>query len=267
MPSISELLANSQLTDDIKIPLPGAGEVTVGELRAYRKQLVDESAAAATESRRRTDEAVAEMARAKSLADDALKVIKLGEQQPPPEDKGGIDWETDQVYSPVAKKFDPRFKELSDGIAALTAQNRQFQQALSSGYQFIVDDYYDRRWSSLEDRPKDKTYKDFLKMAEDSKIVDRYGLPDPVGAYLKSTEQDRLTSAIEKARKEGEAKGRREAGAAAMPRPGGQPLTSPSNTKPGGKSNGASKDLSTSLREAMEQASRDPDILKLAVGE
>lgn len=256
MPSIEEMLANTALTDDIELTLP-TGKVTVGELRTYQRTKAAEAQSVRSEAEKRYREATDEMARAKSLADDAMKVIKLGEQTTPPPDRNAIDWDTDPVYAPMNKRLAEKLGPLE---AALT-EVAQMKKTLDGGLAFVVDDYYERRWTGLQDRPKDKTYRDYVEVATKQNIKDRWGLPDPVAAYLKETEADRLSAAVDEARKKGIEEGKKAAATASIPRPGFQTPTT--GRTPGDKplSKG---DLGATLREQMAKAASDPEILRVA---
>jgi hypothetical protein len=259
MPTIEELLARTELTNDIKITLPNIGEVTVGDLRNYVASTKDTAARAAREAEDRKKAAEARLAEANKLADDALALSRMyeGKEPPKPEPKSGeIDWDTDPVYSPVGKRLAALEKMINDDVKAGLANQKK---AIAAGMQFIVDQYYKQRWNAIpeKDRPKDKTYKDYTKVAAEQNIKDEYGLDDPIGAWSRETEVARRAAEVEEARKKGIEEGKKLAAAATLPRPGSGPRVPLPNEKPQYKD----------MNEAFAAAAQDPDILRIANGD
>jgi hypothetical protein len=266
-PTIDEMLANSVLTDDVKLDVPGVGAVTVGELRSYKRSKDEAIASAQREADGRNRASDDEMKRAKALAEDALRAIEVAETRraTPPPAAGGVDWDIDPIYSPINKRMREMLAPYDEKLKKLD-QIDELKGLLGQAAQFVTDDYWNRRWDALKDKPKDKSYRDYVEVAQKEKITDKWGLPDPIAAYLKATESDRLNAALEAARKEGRAEGRKDAAAASMPRPGATPFGpgAKSGTPAGKDAEAGKRDLGSVLREKMAQAQTDPDILRTA---
>ncbi len=259
MPTIEELLARTELTNDIKITLPNIGEVTVGDLRGYVAAQRETASRAAREADERKTAAERRLAEANQLADDALALSRSYEgRTPPPAERkpGEIDWENDPVYGPVGKRLAAIEKLINEDVKVQQANQKK---AIAAGLQFITDNYWKQRWNAIpeKDRPKDKTYKDYLKAAEEQNIKDEYGLNDPIGAWSRETESARRASEIEEARKKGIEEGRKLAATASLPRPGSAPRVPLPGDGPKYKD----------MNEAFAAAASDPDILRIASGE
>ena len=257
MPTLDEMLASTQLTDDIKIALPNGNEVTVGELRAY-----------AAAQRAASDKALKEYNEAKAkavkLAEDATKLWTLAEEKEAalakaggskPAPTGDIDWDNDPVYRPVGKRFSeitPQFDELRKELKAM-------KDALAAGFGFVTSDYYERQWNSIpaDQRPKDKTWRDYLDEAKKQNLKNQFGLDDPIEAYNRSTAADRRAAEIKAAKEAGIKEGEKRAAAANITRPG----STPTLRKPADKS--PYKDLNDAFAAAMN----DPEIARIANGE
>lgn len=257
--TIDELLASAALKDDTEITLPNGEKATIGALRAFAS-----SQKAAADTARRDFEAKqraadAKLVEANRLADDALALHKMYEGREPARTEpkpGEIDWDTDPVYAPVGKRFSAYEKVLNEEVKAELAKQKK---AIAAGMQFIVDQYYRQRWNAIpeKDRPKDKTYKDYVKVAAESNIKDEYGLDDPIGAWSRETEHARRETELEAAKKQGIEEGKRLAAAASLPRPGSGPRVPLPNEGPKYKN----------MTEAFAAAAQDPDILRIASGD
>jgi hypothetical protein len=259
MATLDELLASAAIKDDQELVMPNGEKITLGALRSYAaaQHAAGEAAKRDFESKQRA--ADARLAEANRLADDALALHKMYEGKEPlkAEPKAGeIDWDTDPVYSPVGKRLAALEKMINDDVKSQVASQKK---AIAAGMQFIVDQYYKQRWNALpeKDRPKDKTYKDYMKAAQEQNIKDEYGLDDPIGAWSRETEAARRSNELEDARKKGIEEGRKLAAAATLPRPGGGPRVPLPNEGPKYKD----------MNEAFAAAASDPDILRIASGE
>ena len=255
MPTLEEMLADAQLTDDIKIALPGGKEVTVKDLRAYAASQRDASSRAQTEY-------LEAKRKAEKLATDSLALYNEAERlkaealttRPAPKE-GDIDWDTDPVYAPVNKRF---LKEREDIVKALSGIE-ELKKGLAAGFNFVTQDYYERRWNAIpkDQRPKDKSWRDYMDAAKTGNIKDSFGLDDPIEAYNRATAAERDAARLEDARKKGIEEGKKLAASATLPRPGSTPALRKSSDAAPFKS----------LREAMDAAQHDPEILRVASGE
>lgn len=260
MLTLEELLNDSQLTDDIEIALPNGKKTTVKDLRLYASTMKSASDTAIREAQARKDAADAEIAKAKRLATDSLALYEQARAVKVDDDTkvkpGDIDWENDPVYRPVGQRFSKLEKE---SLAKVNEEIEKIHKALGAGLKFVTDQYQEQRWNALpkDARPKDKTWRDYLKAAEEQNIKDSYGLFDPLEAFNRATAADREAAKMEAARKAGIEEGKKLAAQANLPRPGGNPVARRDNK------DGAFKDL----RSAMEAAQHDPEIIRIASGE
>jgi hypothetical protein len=259
MPTLEELLADSQLTDDIKISLPGGKEVTVKDLRIYAATQRDVAAAAKREYETKAREAADAKTKAEKLATDSLALwdeaekIKKGGAEPTAK-PGDIDWENDPVYRPVHQRLTKLEKEQ---FASLHDELQKMKAALGAGFKFVTDDYNQRRWDALPEkiRPRDKTWRDYVEDAKKQNLKDIYGLDDPIEAFNRATAADRRAAEIAEAEKRGEDRGKK--AAAQPPRPG----STPAIRKP------ADPPQFKSLADAMAAAATDPEIMRIANGD
>ena len=256
--TLEELLADTQLTDDIKIALPNGSEVTVKDLRAYAAAQKSATDTAVRDAEARRKQAESDIAKAKQLAEDSLKLMDSLRTDP---DKGGnkpgdIDWDNDPVYKPVGVRLS---KLEADIQAKAFAEIEKLQRAMAAGFKFVTDDYYERRWNSLpkDARPKDKTWRDYMDDAAKGNIKDAYGLVDPIEAYTRSTAADREAAKIKEAEARGEKRAEEKLRQTMVPRPGATPTVKSPGDAPQFKD----------LNEAMAAAAQDPEILRIANGE
>ena len=256
--TLEQLLADTATGDDVKITFADT-EMTVGELRAF-KRVRDAAAAAEADFKTKSAATLEAQKKAEKLAADSLALYEEAEKMRREPARtapanGDIDWENDPVYKPIHQRLSKleteQLKRIDDSL-------KEVQKTVGTGLQFVVDQYYRSRWNSIpeKDRPKDKSYRDFVKMAQDLNIQDEYHLPDPVMAWERSTAEQRRATEIEDARKKGIEEGKKAAAAASMPRPGGAPAPRVPATK-------QFKDLN----EAISAAKQDPDILRMLEGD
>ena len=266
MPTIDEMLASTELTDDIKLQA-GNQEFTVGQLRSYAAATSAAAAASAKAQREfevKSREAADARLKAEQLGKDALALWEATEKErvagPAARAAGDIDWENDPVYRPINARLSKIEKE---SIAAIDTQLKQLKEGLAAGFGFITSEYNQRRWDAIpaDQRPKDKSWRDFTDEAKRLNLKDSYGLDDPIEAFTRSTAADRKAAELAAAEKRGEdrgvEKGRRAAAAATLPRPGGVPGLPPS----------AKQTPFKDMKSAMDAASQDPEILRIMNGD
>lgn len=255
--SLSDLVANSKYTDDMKFKI-GDDEVSVADLRAFHRSGAELSAAA----KRKQEEAEAEYQKAQKLGADALALYESvkgdGTRKDPPVDADGeIDW-SDPAMKPLKKKIDA----YDAAIKKYDESAKKLETAIASGFAFVTDYVWTKGYEGLDElsRPKDKQLPDLIKYAQEQKIVDRWGLPDPVAAARKLTEGDRLAAIEKKAREDGRREGERAARAASTPRPGAiapSARTAPVND---------GKPKPKTMKELLAKAMADPEIQRVAGG-
>src|ERR1700674_1516541 len=259
MATLEELLSDASIADDMEIMF-GAdkGKFKVADLRSHRTKL-------SAEEKSLKEQMTAVKAKQQELAElsdqpaKLMKKLKSEESmRPPVKTEGEIDFDTDPLYGPlVNKKLKPleaQFLELKNSLATLNT-------SIGESAKFLLHDYYQRRWDSIpaDKRPKDKGWKDYIKVAAEKKIFNEFNLPDPVEAWNREveplaktaleTQVASLTAEIENLKKNQHAP--------RMPRPGaaGAPPAA-----------GASKDAKTfdSVDAMIDAAFQDPMIADIA---
>ena len=183
MPTLEELLADAKIADDMEVVL-GDYKFKVGEVRRFRTEAEKKFA-------EKVAETVAERERLTQLATEATQLIeKMNAEPPVPKTKGNgaegeIDFDTDALYSPVAKKLKP----ILEGLETLKKQNETLTTSLLESSKVFLHDFYARNWNALPaEKRGNKTWKDYLKKAVELKINNEYNLPDPVGALMREIE-------------------------------------------------------------------------------
>lgn len=258
--SLDELVANAKYADDLKIKI-GDEEVSVADLRSFHKK--ERDAFAAAEKRRK--EADDEYNKAQKLGADALALYESVKGENRGGDKGGdrgnddIDW-SDPALKPLKAKldaFDAATKKWEE-------KSKQLEAAIASGFSFVTDYVWQSGYNSLDElsRPKDKKLEDLVKYAQEQRITDRWGLPDPIKAARMLTEGDRQAIIEKKAREEGRKEGERAARAAAINhRPGA--IDGTRQVVPAKKAGEAPV---KTVKELLSKAMQDPEIQRIAGG-
>ncbi len=255
--SLSELVANSKYTDDMKFKI-GDDEVSVADLRAFWRQ-GDETTKAADKRRREAEE---EFQKAQRLGADALALYESvkdgkGADKPPVDADGEIDW-SDPVMKALKKKLDA----YDAATKKFEEKSKQLEGAIASGFSFVTDYVWNRGYSELDElsKPKDKKLEDLVKYAQENKVTDRWGLPDPVKAARMLTESDRQAALEKKAREEGRREGERAARASTAPRPGAIAPSARQRPVDDGKPK------PKTMKELLAKAMADPEIQRVAGG-
>jgi hypothetical protein len=222
--TLEELLSDAKIADDMEFAL-GENKFKMADLRAADK------------SRRAKEKALAAKQEelnglAQQAADLVEKLSKEPEPKPVVNKDGDIDWDADPIYSPVSKKLKPlesKMEEIANNIKTL-------QSSLAQSAQFVLQDFYDRRWNSVpEEKRKGKTWKEYLKTAAEKKILNEYGIADPVEALnreLEPLERNSLETKLAEANKRIEELSK-SVNTPRMPRPGatGTPGAAKGNDK------------------------------------
>jgi hypothetical protein len=254
--SLDDLVTNAKYTDDMKFKI-GDDEVSVADLRAYHRRGQEVSATA----KRRQEEAEAEFLKAQKLGADALALYESvkgdADKKVKVDADGEIDWS-----DPVMKALKSKLDAFEAATKRYDDKAKQLEGAIATGFSFVTDYVWNQGYSSLDElsRPKDKKLEDLVKYAQEQKITDRWGLPDPVKAARMLTESDRQTAIEKKAREEGRKEGERAARAAGTPRPG----TITPDTRQRVASD--SKDKPKNMKELLRKAMADPEIQRVAGG-
>lgn len=174
--TLEELIADAKVNDEMELVF-GDSKFKLGDLRAHQKT---------SEQRLQGELAkiTAKQNELNQLATQAAELIEKYKNPPAPAAPaaGDIDFDTDPLFSPfVQKKMKPLEAKLTEFDTAIKA----VQQSIADSAKFLLHDYYDRRWNSIPEtkRPKDKGWKDYLRVAGEKRILNEFGLPDPVEAF------------------------------------------------------------------------------------
>lgn len=220
MATLDELIANQQLADDLELAA-GDTKIKMGDLRKFRTAQLKE-----VEERRKALDT--ERGKVNKLAEDALQLYNSLQTQPKPKADEGKTAPAENEYD---FGDDPWLGKVGKGLQKLAAQQaeaqkkyearlEEYQKALSQGFQYVVQKDYERRWSLLNEKPADKTWNDYLKLAQDNKILDQWGLPDPIKAYEESIRGSQLEKLKQAEFARGIEEGKKAAAQVQAPRPG-----------------------------------------------
>lgn len=252
MATIDELLSNSNLKDDQELAI-GEEKFTLGDLRkaeARRRQVVADKETALNNERSKVNK----------LAEDALNLWESMKNEPAPRKAAPKVEEDDEFQfddpnmSKMGKALKKVMGQLSDQQSKYDKELESYKKALTEGFQYVVQDRYERQWDALADKPEGKNWNDYVKEAQDKKILDKWGLPDLVKAYQESTRGDREAKMKLAEFERGKEEGKKQA-APQMPRPG---------TSGPIKPNGKADKVYDSVDSLLEDAFGDADIAKLA---
>lgn len=255
MATLDELLADSKLTDDLELAI-GDNKVKLGDMRKWKTTQ-------ASEIDKRSKAVDLEREKVNKLAEDALKLWNQMKDAPPPkidpkkdEDDDAF-WQQDPWLAKVGKAFQKISKQLADQQAKYDKALEDHKAALAQGFNYVVTRDYEQRWNSLQNKPADKTWKDYLKIAQENKINDQWGLPDPIKAYEDATSAERLAALKLAEYNRGIEEGKKAAAQTQVPRPG---TSSPIPTRPKGDK------VYTEVDTLLDDAFGDADIQKLMTG-
>jgi len=259
MPTLAELLDDAQIADDMEIIFGDKGKYKLSDLRGVRKanrDKVDFELAAAKTKREELDR----------LATEAAKLLESMNTKGNNDDSSlatddSINWDTDPVYAPVSKRlkpFEAKFTEILNTIEKLT-------KSFNDSATFVMTDFYERRWNTIPEniRPKDKTWRDYLKVANDRGYLNEYKLPDPVEAFNRERGPmvaSDLQKTIDELTKKNTELAQQLESAPRMPRPGSQGSGGP--TPHGEKADKVYSDVNS----LVDDAFADPTIQNIISG-
>jgi hypothetical protein len=255
MPTLDELIADSKLADDLELAM-GDTKIKLGDVRKWRSAQTDDIA-------KRAKAVDVEREKVNKLAEDALKLWNQMKDAPPPKtaepkhDDDDMAWAEDPWLAKVGKAMQKISKQLADQQAKYDKALEDHKAALAQGFNYVVTRDYEQRWNGLPNKPADKSWKDYLKVAQDNKINDQWGLPDPIKAYEESTKEDRLAALKLAEYNRGIEEGKKAAAATQVPRPG---TASAIPTRPKGEK------VYSEVNDLLDDAFGDQDIQKLMTG-
>lgn len=262
--TIDEMIADAKLTDDTMFKV-GEQEFKLGDLRKVAKSRQDEAAAKLAEIDKQRKEFDTERQRVQKLSQDALDFYeKLKAGKPANETKDDdFSFSDDPWLSRVGKGLTKLATQLADAQKAQDERAKKLEAALADGFKYVMTKEYERAWNAIPegDRPKDKTWRDYLKVAQERNIVNEWGLPDPNMAYERETGADRLERARKAEYERGLEEGKKAAAVTQPPRP--SPFGPvPTTAKPGAKDK-----VYSSVDELVGDAFGDADIQKIMSGQ
>lgn len=257
--TLEELLADAQLADELEVSFGDKGKFKVGDIRGMRKSVASQEANLAGKLK----EAMELAGKASELKGqyDALveQARKSATTAPVASSRtDDIDFDSDPIWGPlVSKRLKPLEAKLEAKAAEYDKALKDMQASNVEMSKIFLNDYYERQWNSIpaERRPKDKKVADYIKTAMERKILNPWGLPDPVEAFnreVEPMERQTLMSDLERTRKELEDT-KRQLSAPRMPRPG-VAGASPKSSGNNGKTYGTAEEM-------INDAFADADIL------
>ena len=213
MATLSEIIANAQMADNMEFTDPSGVKFSMADLRSLSKMAEGEKATAAQkrgEAERLAAQAATLLA---SLQEQAEKATK---QQAPP--AAGEDWRKDPFYQPVATEFD-KFNAVVEKLNTTIAAQ---QKALDNAQAIYALERMRGQFNAKKDVLNGQSFEELAKQAVAGKHVDAYGLPTLDPLIEKLTEPTRIKSAqaeaVAAARKEWE----KEQAVSATQKPGSQ---------------------------------------------
>lgn len=206
-------------------------DVPLGSLRTFNKSERDKLISEQSAAKASREAAEKERTAALALSEQAAKIQRDLEARIAADPRGNNptqdQFDTDPWYEPIRKrmaKYDEAVKKLDDA----TQRMENMQKNMSMTW---AQDRWDNQYRTISGSMTDRNRKgkdDLLKYAAENKLVDSYGIPSVTMAWDKLTEADRMAEATEKARKEGEERGRQAAFAARVrPPSSGRPGKTP----------------------------------------
>lgn len=227
--TLEELLSDAKIADDVEFSL-GDNKFKMSDLRAAdksRREKADRELKAVAAKQKELDE----------LAQQAASLVEKLSKEPESRvaSKGDeIDWDTDPLYAPLVSK---KVKPLETKLTEILSKVDNLQNALAQSAKFVMEDFYNRRWESLpEEKRRGKNWKEYLKTAAEKKILNEYGIADPVEALnreLEPLERNSLETKLAEANKKIEELSK-SVNTPRMPRPGATgtgPGVKPGNDK------------------------------------
>lgn len=227
--TLEEILADSEnFADNLTIKI-GDTDVPLGSLRTFNKserdKLISEQSAAKASREAAEKERVAALA----LSEQAAKIQRDLEARIASDPRGGNptqdQFDTDPWYEPIRK----RMAKYDDAVAKMNEATTKLENMQKNMSMTWAQDRWDNQYRSLSMSDKNRKSKDeLLKYASENKVLDSYGIPSVTLAWDKLTEADRMAEAVEKARREGEEKGKQVAFASRVrPPSSGRPGKAP----------------------------------------
>lgn len=263
MPTLEELLNDAAgIPDDLELDFGGKGKVKLSDLRSAWKKPSEERSAVERERQKLAEgqKAIAERlaaldAQQKEIERIAAQAAELEAGITAAEKNKGANYEDDPLFGPFVKT---QLSPMRESLQAMKATMESLGKTIESSARFVLSDYYDRRWQAVPEteRPKDKSWRDYLPAAQKMNLLNEFGMPDPVAALMRETAPNREEALKKAARDEGIRQGREQAMTEMrhIPRPGAQ--TQIGRTEKAGKNFG-------SVDEMVDAAFADADILKL----
>lgn len=184
--TLEEMLNDSQVADDLEISFGDKGKFKVGDLRAVENSRKSKFSEGEKKLQQQMSSLATKQKELQDLADEAVRLKESLEaeagRQPVKTADGEIDFATDPLYAPL---FVKQIKPLSEKYATVENQLKQLTSTITDIARIGLADRLERRYERIPEdkRPKDKTWKDYVKLATERKIYDEFGIPDPLEAY------------------------------------------------------------------------------------
>jgi len=204
--TLEQILADPKtFADGIELTI-GTEKVNLGQLRelsATQQRQLSEKIAGAD---KREEEARNTALKAANLLSELEKVREnLSTQRTQPTTTTEDDFDKEEFWGPVRKRFSERDKKLDDALKAVDGLSKSLERAATIWAQERWNNQFEKVAPRLKkvDAYKDWDFKKTLDYATEKKIVDDYGFPSVERAVLELTK----ANDIETIRKEAYAEG------------------------------------------------------------
>jgi hypothetical protein len=180
--TLEDMLNDAQIADDLEVSFGDKGTFKVGDLRAVENSRKSKLSAGEKKLKEQMDLVTAKQKELTDLADEAVRLSERLKAEPVKSADGEIDFSTDPLYAPL---FTKQIKPLADKYTVVENQLKQLTNTLTDIARIGLADRLERRFERIPEdkRPKDKTWKDYVKLATEKKILDEFGIPDPLEAW------------------------------------------------------------------------------------
>lgn len=218
--TLEQILADpNTFADTIEMPI-GTEKITLGQLRSLsnsrQKELSDKIASATSQETVARDTA---MKAANLLSELQTAKEKLIEQKttPPTED----DFDKEEFWGPVRKRFSERDKKIEDAIKGLDALTKAVTQVSTIWAEDRWAGQFEKVSPRLKkvDQYKDWDYTKVRDYAVQNKILDKHGLPSVENAVMELTKATEIEQIKKEAYEEGKKAGQSRARLETMAKP------------------------------------------------
>lgn len=232
--TLEQILADpNTFADSIEMPI-GTEKITLGQLRSLsnsRQKELSDKIASATARETVANDTASRAANLLSELTTAKETLLAQKTTPPTED----DFEKEEFWGPVRKRYSAQDKKIDDAVAKLDALTKAVTQVSTIWAEDRWQGQYEKVSPRLKkvDQYKDWDYTKVRDYAASNKILDSHGLPSVEKAVMELTKASDLEQIKKEAYEEGRKAAQSRARLESMPRPSS---ASGGKTLPKGKS-------------------------------